>query len=173
MSTLMEKLDGVARKHEDLLQQLSAAAERGDHAAYQRLAKARAELQPMVDHYTEYQRLRKQAEEAAGLLQETLDSDLKALAQDEVEKLRGKMEAAERELQTMLLPKDPNDEKNIILEIRAGAGGDEATLFAAELLRTYRRYAENQGWKVEMLSLSESGLRGVKAASVGIAGRGA
>ena len=173
MSTLMDKLDGVARKHEVLLQQLSAAAERGDHTAYQRLAKARAELQPVVDRYVEYRRLRKEAEEARALLQETLDPELKALAQAEADDLQGKLGAAERDLQVMLLPKDPNDDKNIILEIRAGAGGDEAALFAAELLRTYRRCAENQGWKVEMLSLSESGLRGVKAASVGIAGRGA
>jgi peptide chain release factor 1 len=173
MSTLMEKLDGVARRHEDLLQQLSAAAERGDHAAYQRLAKARAELQPVVDRYAEYGRLRKEAEGARALLQETLDPELKALAQTEADDLQEQLEAAERDLQVMLLPKDPNDEKSIILEIRAGAGGDEAALFAAELLRTYKRYAESRGWKIEMLSLSESGLGGVKEAFLGIVGRGA
>jgi peptide chain release factor 1 len=173
MSTLIDKLEGVIRRHQDLLEQLSAAAGKADQGAYQRLAKARAELQPVVDRYTEYQRLRVQAEEAAALLHETLDTDLKVLAQAEVEELQGKLEGAERELRTMLVPKDPNDEKNIILEVRAGAGGDEATLFAADLLRTYRRYAENRGWKVEALSLSESGLRGVKEAILGITGRGA
>jgi peptide chain release factor 1 len=172
-SALIEKLDGVVRRHQDLLEQLSAAAGRPDQATYQRLAKARAELQPVVDLYGQYRRLRKEAEEARALLQETIDPELVALAQAEVDELEGKMAAAEGELQVMLLPKDPNDDKDIILEIRAGAGGDEATLFAGELLRMYKRYAENQKWRIEMLSLSETGLGGVKEAIVGIAGRGA
>ncbi len=173
MSALIEKLDGVARRHQELLEQLSAAAGKADQAAYQRLARARAELQPIVDLYEQYRRLRKEAEEARGLLQETIDPDLKALAQAEAAELQAKMAVAEQQLQMMLLPRDPNDDKNIILEIRAGAGGDEATLFAGELLRMYRRYAETQGWKVEMLSLSDTGLGGAKEAIVGIAGRGA
>jgi len=172
-STLIEKLDGVVRRHQELLEQLSAAAARPDQAAYQRLAKSRAELQPVVDLYDQYRRLRKEAGEARALLQETIDPELKGLAQAEVDELEGKMAAAERELQMMLLPRDPNDEKDIILEIRAGAGGDEATLFAGELLRMYKRYAENQRWRIEMLSLSETGLGGVKEAILGIAGRGA
>ncbi len=173
MSTLIDTLDGVARRHQEILEQLSATAGKADQAGYQRLAKARAELQPVVDRYAQYRRLRKEAEDARALLQETIDPELKAMAQAEVEALQGKIEAAEQELQVMLLPKDPNDEKNIILEIRAGAGGDEATLFAGELLRTYKRYAENQGWKIEMLSLSETGLGGIKEAIVSITGRGA
>ena len=173
MSALIEKLDGVARRHQEILEQLSAAAGKGDQGAYQRLAKARADLQPVVDRYTAYQRLRKEAEEARVLFQETIDPELTAMAQAEVEDLEARIAAAARELQAMLLPKDPSDDKDIILEIRAGAGGDEATLFAGELLRMYRRYAENQRWKIEMLSLSETGLGGAKEAIVGIAGRGA
>ena len=173
MSTLIDKLEGVGRRHQELLDQLSAAAAKADQATYQRLAKARAELQPIVDLYAHYRRLRKEAEEARALLQETIDPELKALAQTEGNELEAKMAAVAQELQVMLLPKDPNDDKDIILEIRAGAGGDEAALFAAELLRMYKRCAENRGWRIEMLSLSETGVGGMKEAIIGIAGRGA
>jgi peptide chain release factor 1 len=134
-----------------------------DKALYQKTAKAHSELTEVVEKYREWKSLRKALEETKTLLGEaSTDAEMKALAHEELADLEGRQTKVEEELKILLLPKDPNDEKNVILEIRAGTGGDEASLFAQEIFRMYNRYAESQGWGVEVLSTSLSGIGGVK-----------
>ncbi|HSB79572.1 MAG TPA: peptide chain release factor 1 [Candidatus Methylomirabilis sp.] len=167
-----EKLDAVERRHEDIVAKLSEPAVLADQAEFQRLAKLHADLAPVVEKYRGLKKLQRELEEARALLHETIDPEMRDLAQAELEALTAKKQAAEESLQLMLLPKDPADERNIILEIRAGAGGEEAALFAAELLRMYTRYAETQRWKVEMIDTSMTGIGGIKEAILTVEGRG-
>jgi peptide chain release factor 1 len=173
MSRLIEKLDAIERRHEEVTAKLSEAAVLADPAEYQRLARIRAELTPVVEEYARYRKLRRELEEARALLQETIDPEMRGLAEAELEALGVRGEALEASLQGLLLPKDPADERNTILEIRAGAGGEEAGLFAGELLRMYTRYAEQKRWRVETISLSTTGIGGVKEAILTVEGRGA
>ena len=173
MSTLTEKLDVVQRRYDEITGRLSEPAVLADPAEYQRLARIHAELSPMVEEYQRLKKLQQELEGARMLLQETIDPELRELAGIELATLTAKQEVLEGSLQLLLLPRDPADERNIILEIRAGAGGEEAGLFAAELLRMYARYAEQQRWKVEMLSNSTTGIGGVKEAILTVEGRGA
>lgn len=173
MSTLIEKLDAVERRHEETVAKLSEPTVLADQAEFQRLAKLHAELAPMVEQYRDLKKLQRELEEARALLQETIDAEMRDLAQAELEALTAKRQGLEESLQLMLLPKDPADERNIILEIRAGAGGEEAALFAAELLRMYTRYAETQRWKVEMIDISMTGIGGIKEAILTVEGRAA
>jgi peptide chain release factor 1 len=170
---LIEKLEAVERRHDEITTKLSDPAVLADPAAYQRLARLRAELSPVVEEFQRLRKLQREIEDARSLLQETIDPEMRELAAAELEALAARREALEASLQMLLLPRDPADERNIILEIRAGAGGDEAGLFAAELLRTYTRYAEGQRWRVEMLSANTTGIGGVKEAVLAIEGRGA
>jgi peptide chain release factor 1 len=172
MSTLIEKLDAVQRRHEEIVAKLSDPAVLADQGEYQRLARLHAELLPMVEEYRSLQKLQRELAEARGLLHETIDPEMRELAEAELEALTTKQRTLEESLQLMLLPKDPADERNIILEVRAGAGGDEAALFAAELLRMYTRYAETQRWKVEMIDASFTGIGGVKEVILTVEGRG-
>jgi len=171
MSTLLEKLDAVERRHEDIVTKLSEPAVLGDQAEFQRLARLHAELAPVVEKYRGLKKLQRELEEARALFHETIDPEMRDLAQAELEALTAKRQTVEESLQLMLLPKDPADERNIILEIRAGAGGEEAALFAAELLRMYGRYAETQRWKVEMIDTSMTGIGGIKEAILTVEGR--
>jgi peptide chain release factor 1 len=173
MSTLIEKLDAVESRHEEIALRLSEPGVLTDPMEYQRLARLLAELRPVVEEYRRYKRLRREREDAHALLQESIDPEMQALAEAELKELTERQEALEASLQLLLVPKDPADERNTILEIRAGAGGEEAALFAAELLRMYARYAEQQRWKVEMVSMSTSGAGGVKEAILTVEGRGA
>jgi peptide chain release factor 1 len=173
MSTLIEKLESVERRLGDVATRLSDPAVLSEQAEYQRLARLHAELNPLVDQFQRLKRLRRELEEARGLIAETVDAEMRELAVAELADLEGRREALEAELQLMLLPKDPADDRNIILEIRAGAGGEEAGLFASELLRMYTRYAEEQRWKVEMLAGSTTGIGGVKEAILTLEGRAA
>jgi peptide chain release factor 1 len=173
MSTLIQKLDAIQRRHEEIMAKLSEPAVLADPGEYQRLARIHAELLPVVEEYGRYRKLRRELEDARALLQETIDPEMRGLAEAEMETLTAKGEALEASLQGLLLPKDPADERNTILEIRAGAGGEEAGLFAAELLRMYSRYAEQRRWRVEMISLSATGIGGVKEAILAVEGRGA
>jgi peptide chain release factor 1 len=132
-----------------------------------------AELSPTVEEYQRLKKVSKEMEEARALLQETIDLEMQSLVEAELEALGAKRGALEASLQTLLLPKDPTDERNIVLEIRAGAGGEEAALFGAELLRMYTRYAEARGWKIDMISSNVTGIGGVKEAIVAVEGRGA
>jgi peptide chain release factor 1 len=173
MSTLIEKLDAIQNRHEEVTAKLSEAAVLADPAEYQRFARIRAELTPVVEEYARYRKLRRELEDARALLQETIDPEMRGLAEAEVEALTTKGEALEASLQGLLLPKDPADDRNTILEVRAGTGGEEAGLFAAELLRMYTRYAEQKRWRVETISLSTTGIGGVKEAILTLEGRGA
>jgi peptide chain release factor 1 len=159
---MFERLDQIEARYDELTQALASPEIIGDSSKYQKTAKAHSEITPVVEKYREYKDLKKGIADSKAMLAEEKDADMRAYAQEELDKLEGRVGGVEEELKTLLLPKDPNDEKNVILEIRAGTGGDEATLFAAEIFRMYTRYAEMQRWKVEVLSTSESSVGGLK-----------
>src|SRR4030081_2494117 len=159
---MFERLDQIEARYEELTNATPSPDIVNDSARYQKTAKAHAEVAPIVENYREYKDLTKGIAESKGVLADEKDPEMRAYAQEELDKLEARVAAVEEELKVLLLPKDPNDEKDVILEIRAGTGGDEATLFAAEMFRMYTRYAETLGWKVEVLSTSESGVGGLK-----------
>src|SRR5512146_1840259 len=159
---MFERLDQIEARYEELTQALASPEVIGDSSKYQKTAKAHSEISAVVEKYREYKDLTKGIAESKALLADEKDPDMRAYAQEELDKLQDRVGKVEEELKVLLLPKDPNDEKNVVLEIRAGTGGDEATLFAAEIFRMYTRYAETQRWKVEVLSTSESGVGGLK-----------
>jgi peptide chain release factor 1 len=159
---MLERLDQIEARYEELTQALASPEIVTDSAKYQKTAKAHSEIAPIVEKYREYKDLTRGIVESRVVLAEEKDPDMRAYAQEELDKLQSRVGSIEEELKVLLLPKDPNGEKNIILEIRAGTGGDEATLFAAEIFRMYTRYAEMQRWKVEVLSTSESSAGGLK-----------
>jgi peptide chain release factor 1 len=159
----LTKLEEIEKRYESLTADLSNPQVLGDPSAYQKAAKAHSELQEIVDCYREWKEIQKALVGTKTLLEESSsDSEMRALAQEELTELDKRQEAVEAQMKLLLLPKDPNDEKNCVLEIRAGTGGDEATLFAQEIFRMYGRYAEEQGWKMEVLSSSLSGIGGLK-----------
>ena len=168
---MFERLDQIEARYEELTQPLASPDIVSDSAKFQKTAKAHSEISPMVERYREYKDLKKGIAESRVMLAEEKDPEMRAYAQEELDKLEARVAAVEAELKVLLLPKDPNDEKDVILEIRAGTGGDEATLFAAEMFRMYTRYAETQGWKVEVLSTSESSVGGLKEVIAIIEGR--
>ncbi|HUK23045.1 MAG TPA: peptide chain release factor 1 [Terriglobales bacterium] len=159
---MFERLDQIEARYEELTNALASPDVIGDSSKYQKTAKAHSEISPIVEKYREYKDLSKGIVESKVVLAEEKDAEMRAYAQEELEKLEARVTAVEEELKVLLLPKDPNDEKDVVLEIRAGTGGDEATLFAAQMFRMYTRFAEMQGWKVEVLSTSESGVGGLK-----------
>lgn len=159
---MFERLDQIEARYEELTNALASPDIVNDSAKYQKTAKAHSEIAPIVEKYREFKDLTRGIAESKALLLDEKDADMRAYAQEELNQLEGRVRTVEEELKVLLLPKDPNDEKNIILEIRAGTGGDEATLFAAEIFRMYTRYAETQRWKVEVLSSSESSAGGLK-----------
>src|SRR5438445_906479 len=159
---MFERLDQIEARYEELTQALASPEITGDSAKYQKTAKAHSEIAAIVEKYREYKDLVKGIAESKAMLADEKDPEMRAYAQEELDKLEPRVAGIEEELKVLLLPKDPNDEKNVIVEIRAGTGGDEATLFAAEMFRMYDRFAESQRWKVEVLSTSESGVGGLK-----------
>src|SRR5438477_1773992 len=159
---MFERLDQIEKRYDELTQALASPEIVTDSAKYQKTAKAHSEIAAIVEKYREYKDLTKGIAESKAVLADEKDPEMRAYAHEELEKLEPRVARIEEELKVLLLPKDPNDEKNVILEIRAGTGGDEATLFAAEMFRMYDRYAESQRWKVEVLSTSESGVGGLK-----------
>ena len=169
---MLEKLAAVERRFEELEALLRDSAASADARAYARLAKERADLAEVVAGYREWSRLHEQIEEGRTLLEDE-DAGIRDLAKAELPALRGRLEELEAELKRLLLPRDPNDDRSVILEIRAGTGGDEASLFAADLYRMYGRYAERRGWTVDLLSTSESGSGGFKEVIAEVAGDGA
>jgi peptide chain release factor 1 len=159
----LEKLAEIENRYEELTAQLSDPEVLAEPGRYQKAAKAHSELREVVEKYRQWKDLQKSLKETKGLLEESsADAEMKTLAHDELSELEKRREQVEQELKILLLPKDPNDEKNVVLEIRAGTGGDEATLFAQEIFRMYTRYAEAQGWRMEVLSTSLSGVGGLK-----------
>ena len=168
--TLTEKLDQLDSRYEEMMQQLSSPEVVGDSARFQKIAKQHAELEEIVAKHREYKQIVKDLASAHQLFLEAEDAEMKQMAHEEEKALALRKETVERELKLLLLPKDPNDEKSVLIEIRAGTGGDEAALFAAELFRMYSRYAETQGWKVEVLESSPSSLGGMKEVVAAIQG---
>ena len=166
------RLNQIEAKYEELTRALASPEVINDSSKYQKTAKAHSELAEVVEKYREYKDLQKGIEESKAMVAEEADADLRAYAQEELVRLEERMATTETELKVLLIPKDPNDEKNVVLEIRAGTGGDEASLFAAEIFRMYTRYAEAQRWKVEVLSTSESGIGGLKEVIAIIEGKG-
>jgi peptide chain release factor 1 len=168
--TLTEKLDQLGARYDELTQQLSTAEVASDSSRFQKIAKQHAELEQIVAKHREYKQIEKDLAGAHQMIVEAEDPEMKQLAHEEEKQLAASKEIVERELKLLLLPKDPNDEKSVIVEIRAGTGGDEAALFAGELFRMYSRYAETQGWKVEILESSPSSLGGLKEVVAAIQG---
>jgi len=160
--TLFEKLDQIESRYQDLTAQLSSPEVLNDSSRYQKLARTHADLAEIVEKYREWKVVDKGLRDAKQMVLESEDAEMKQLAHDEERQLLERKNVVENDLKRLLLPKDPNDEKNVILEIRAGTGGDEAALFAAELFRMYSRYAESQRWRVEVLESSPSSLGGIK-----------
>ncbi|MDH8678543.1 peptide chain release factor 1 [Fusibacter bizertensis] len=169
---MFDKLEFIEEKYEELGLKLSDPEVINDQKLWQRLMKEHSELSSIVMKYREYKEVKQGIAEAREMIEEG-DDDIKELAKLELSELEGKVDDLEMEVKKLLLPKDPNDERDVILEVRAGAGGDEAGLFASELLRLYIRYAERKRWKVELLNTNETGVGGIKEASVLIKGNGA
>src|SRR6516164_7840987 len=158
---MLDRLEQMEQRYNDLQAQFALPEVLNDHEKYQKVGKSLREIEAPVEKYRELKQAQQGLADAKAMLAET-DADLRAMAEEEIAALEPKVVALEEELKILLLPKDPNDEKNVILEIRAGTGGDEASLFAAEIFRMYTRFAEQHRWKVEVMSLSESGVGGYK-----------
>jgi len=169
---MFQKLEDVERRYVELETTLVDPTTIGNRKDYARLSKERSDLAEIVDRYREWKRLSEEIDGHKALLDEP-DSEIRDLAKAELPALREQMDALEEELKRLLLPRDPNDERNVLLEIRAGTGGEEASLFAAELFRMYGRYAEEHGWRVEVMSSNATGLGGFKEVIALIEGRGA
>ena len=165
---MLDKLQSIEDRYEQLAAEMGDPAVQADNAKFRSHSKAVSELQPTVDTFREYKKVATQIAENEELLK---DPDMREMAQEEMPALEARREALLAELKVLLVPKDPNDAKNIILEIRAGTGGDEASLFAADLFRMYSRFAERNGWKLEMMSINDSGAGGLKEVIAIIAGK--
>lgn len=170
---MWDKLETIRERIEEITRLMGDPAVTARPRELQRLGRELSELRPRAEAYARYRRIERELEENRGLAQSEKDPEMRALAREEVARLTAEKEKLDREIRVLLLPKDPNDEKNILIEIRAGAGGEEAALFASELFRSYSMYAATKGWKVEMLSHSETGLGGTKEIIAMIEGKGA
>ena len=170
---MFDKLESLVERLDTVLQQLNDPDVAGDQNRFRDLMKEQSDLAPIVEKYKEYVQEKQNIEESLELLEEESDEEMKELAKEELSESKANVERLEEELKILLIPKDPNDDKNIIVEIRAGAGGDEAALFAADVARMYRSYAEGRRWKVETLSFNESGIGGFKELVFMISGQGA
>ena len=170
---MFDKLEDLVIRLEEVLNQLSEPDVAGDTARFRKLMKEQSELTPIVEAYKEYKQNKQNIEDSLAMLEEESDEELKALAKEELNESKQKVEELENKLKILLLPKDPTDDKNVIVEIRAGAGGDEAALFAAEIYRMYVHYAESQRWKVEMAECEEIGIGGMKNVTFMVTGQGA
>ncbi len=170
---LLSRLQALEAKHEGLTRALADPSVFADPARYQQLAREHAASRQVLAAYDEYRRVSREALEAAELARGEADEELRSFAASEQAALERRRATLEQEIETLLLPRDPRDDRNVIIEIRAGAGGDEAALFAGDLFRMYARYAERHGWKSEVLSSSPTGLGGFKEVVAGVQGRGA
>jgi peptide chain release factor 1 len=159
---MFEKLESIERTYEELTEQMTDPAVISDQSRYTKVAKQHRELEPVVEKYRALRKLDEGIAGAREILRETVEAEMRELAEIELAELEEKRAATEAELKVLLLPKDPNDEKNVILEVRAGTGGEEACLFAAEIMRMYARYAERQGWRFQITDVSETGLGGIQ-----------
>ena len=170
---MFDKLDDLLMRFEEILNMLNDPAVIADQARFQKLMKEQGSLQPIVDAYREYRKCNETIDDSLAMLDEESDEEMREMLKEELAEARKQIGELEQKLKILLLPKDPNDDKNVIVEIRAGAGGDEAALFAAEIYRMYVHYAESQRWKVETMDAEEIGIGGMKYVSFMITGQGA
>ena len=170
---MFDKLEDLLIRYEEIMGELQEPDVVNDQSRFRKLMKEQNDLTPIVEAYKEYKNCKQNIEDSLSLLEEESDEEMKELAKEELSESKKRVEELEQELKILLLPKDPNDDKNVIVEIRGGAGGDEAALFAAEIYRMYVKYAESRRWKTEMLSLNENGIGGFKEVTFMIKGEGA
>ena len=170
---MFDRLDDLLIRYEEVMGELQEPDVANDPERFRRLMKEQSDLAPIVEAYKEYKNCKQNIEESLQLLEEESDEEMRELAKEELSGSRARIEELEQELKILLLPKDPNDDKNVIVEIRAGAGGDEAGLFVADVARMYRNYAESKRWKVNTLSFNESGIGGFKELVFMVSGQGA
>ena len=170
---MFDKLDSVMLHYEEIQRELSSPDIASDQKRFRSLMKEQSDLAPLVEAYSEYRECRQAADESLQMLEEETDEEMRDLAKEELAESRKRIGELEDRIKILLLPKDPNDDKNVIVEIRAGAGGDEAALFAAEVYRMYVHYAEGRGWRSEILDFEEIGIGGMKSVSFMIRGHGA
>ncbi len=170
---MFDKLEDLLIRFEEIMGELGEPTVANNQERFRALMKEQSDLAPIVEAYREYKKSRQDVEDSLGMLEEESDEDMREMLKEELAAAKKRIEELEQELKILLLPKDPNDEKNVIVEIRAGAGGDEAALFAAEMFRLYVHYAEGQRWKVETLNVDEIGIGGMKEVNFMITGQGA
>jgi len=171
--TMIQRLEAIRKRYEELSGLMAQPEVAADHARLQRLAREQAELERLASPYERYKETQKSLDDTLALLGEKLEPEMEEMAREELARLRTRLAAVEREIKQALLPTDPNDQRDVIVEIRAGTGGEEAALFAADLFRMYARYAAVKGWDVEVLSRTESGIGGFKEIILEVHGRGA
>ena len=170
---MFDRLEDLLIRYEEVMGELQEPGVADDPVRFRKLMKEQSDLAPIVEAYNEYKQCRQNIEDSLAMLEEESDEEMRELAKEELSDSRKRVEELEQELKILLLPKDPNDDKNVIVEIRAGAGGDEAALFAAEIYRMYMHYAESQRWKVELVECEEIGIGGMKNVTFMIDGKGA
>ncbi len=170
---MYDKLDAIVLRYEDINRELASPGVLSDQARFRRLMKEQSDLTPLVETYTRFRSVSDNLEESRMLLEEEDDEEMRELAREEISSSKKELDSLQEQLKILLIPKDPNDEKNVIVEIRAGAGGDEAALFAAEIYRMYIHYAESRRWKAETLDFEEIGIGGMKYVNFMISGQGA
>ncbi len=170
---MFDRLEDLLIRYEEVMGELQEPDVANDPERFKKLMKEQSDLAPIVAAYKEYKQCRQNVEDSLAMLDEESDEEMRELAKEELNDSKARIEELEHELKILLLPKDPNDDKNVIVEIRAGAGGDEAALFAAEIYRMYAHYAETRRWKTEMISLNENGIGGFKECVFMISGQGA
>lgn len=170
---MFDKLEDLLIRYEEIMGELQEPDVVNDQERFRKLMKEQNDLTPIVEAYKEYKASKQAIEDSLMMLEEESDEEMRELAKEELNEAKARVEELEKEMKILLLPKDPNDDKNVIVEIRAGAGGDEAALFAAEIYRMYVHYAEGRRWRVEMISLNENGIGGFKEAVFMITGQGA
>ncbi len=170
---MFDKLEDLLHHYEELMNTLSEPDVANDPNRFRKLMKEQSDLQPIVEAYKEYKQCKQNIEDSLAMLEEENDEEMRELAKEELNESKDRLAELEQELKILLLPKDPNDDKNVIVEIRAGAGGEEAALFAAEIYRMYVHYAESRHWKVETLEADETGIGGMKSVDFMVTGAGA
>ncbi len=168
-----DKLNSIEKRYDELTQQMSQPEVAADFERVQKLAQERAKLEDVVNKYKEHKGIVKSLADTEAMLKDNTDTEMIALVKQEIEELKSRQQTLEEELKQALIPKDPNENKNVIMEIRAGTGGDEAALFAAELFRMYSRYAQKKNWQVEVIDINETGVSGIKEVIFEIRGKGA
>ena len=170
---MFDRLDDLLIRYEELLEELNSPDVAMDQNRFRKLMKEQADLTPLVDAYKEYKKANQDVEDSLALLEEESDEAMRDMAKEELAEAKKRIEEMEQQLKILLLPKDPNDDKNVMVEIRAGAGGDEAALFASELYRMYVHFAESNRWKTELVSVNENGIGGFKEVVFMVTGQGA